>query len=173
MAPPSIVRDEATKMDHKRNSNARSRKEKKNMKNIIVGKDLDFLKGKDLFLRLTAEEKDDLLEMMIKDVEFLTSLGVMDYSVLLGVSDHDPQNVRAPGNYRTSRKIVTKRQIVGHKKELSISIIDFLQYFDNYKKIEAIANKLFFGNKASSLDPVDYGHRLLNFMNWIIQEDEE
>ena len=50
-------------------------------------KDVNFIESNDLFLFLDTDDRDQLIEQIKSDTEFLHSLNIMDYSLLLGVND--------------------------------------------------------------------------------------
>lgn len=155
------------------------RRTKNHMKKVVIGKDVDFLSGPDLFLRMTKREKEEFIEVLLKDVGFLRKVGIMDYSMLLAVAfDRElfrkSRTAKSTGalTFRYWRMLSSEKS--RHNCVWSFGIIDYLQAWDAAKKIEHTSIALFSkekANLASCIEPVSYGERFLSFVNWIIQED--
>lgn len=52
-----------------------------------VLKDINYLNSVDLFLLFTPKDRDTIIDRLKTDSEFLNSVSIMDYSMLLGVTD--------------------------------------------------------------------------------------
>ena len=52
-----------------------------------VLKDINFLNSCDLFLMFTPQDREIIIDRLKIDSEFLNSVFIMDYSMLLGVTD--------------------------------------------------------------------------------------
>ncbi|RUS87940.1 hypothetical protein EGW08_004295 [Elysia chlorotica] len=69
----------------------RSASEKERMKDLPTFKDNDFLNdGAKIFIG--ADQKRSFLEMLQKDVDFLSNLHLMDYSMIVGIHDQDQES---------------------------------------------------------------------------------
>ena len=103
-----------------------------------VLKDINFLIFmKDLkLIRLSSRIKDNLLRRIEKDVKFLKSRNIMDYSLLLGISIG---HRKAPSKDKLNDREFTS---IEGKVRYHFGIIDYLQIFGNSKKMERFA-KLF------------------------------
>lgn len=55
--------------------------------NAAVLKDVNFLKSSQPFIYMTGEEKEQFLTQVTKDITMLAEQNIMDYSLLLGVSN--------------------------------------------------------------------------------------
>ena len=53
-----------------------------------VLKDINFLNSVDLFLLFTPQDREIIIDRLKTDSEFLNSVFIMDYSMLLGVTDN-------------------------------------------------------------------------------------
>lgn len=53
-----------------------------------VLKDINFLNSCDLFLMFTPQDREIIIDRLKIDSEFLNSVFIMDYSMLLGVTDN-------------------------------------------------------------------------------------
>ena len=53
-----------------------------------VLKDINFLNSLDLFLLFTPQDREIIIDRLKTDSEFLNSVFIMDYSMLLGVTDN-------------------------------------------------------------------------------------
>ena len=53
-----------------------------------VLKDINFLNSVDLFLLFTPQDREVIIDRLKTDSEFLNSVFIMDYSMLLGVTDN-------------------------------------------------------------------------------------
>ena len=64
------------------------RKVKGKIKNSTTLKDMNFLMAKEAdpnFIKLSRNTRQKLINVVNSDVDFLTNLGIMDYSLLLGI----------------------------------------------------------------------------------------
>lgn len=116
-----------------------------------VMKDLDF-KTLNLGINVDFEVKNQLKNSIKKDVSLLKRYGIMDYSLLLSIYEHTPG--------------VTNRYTIPSPSNFSyaLGIIDIFQQFDFRKKTEAELKKMISSDEASSIDPVNYARRFLEFV---------
>jgi hypothetical protein len=117
----------------------------------ITLKDMD-LKLLNVQLFLDDIAAFELYNEIRKDVEYLNSVGVMDYSILLGIYDSYD---RAFSRYTTFSKV---------NQVYNIGIIDFMQDYDIKKKAEREMKKIVSDEEISSIQPDDYAKRFLDFV---------
>lgn len=106
----------------------------------VTLKDQDF--DQPIFFR--PEVRDKLMEQLAKDSSYLESHQVMDYSLLLGISEMQPEEDQffkesfGPDEEEAPYFVAYQRGKEGGKKGLRVSmgIIDFLQRFRLRKKME-------------------------------------
>lgn len=79
------------KYDLKGSTVDRSASEKERMKDLPTFKDNDFLNDRAKIF-IGPDQKRSLLEVLQKDVDFLTNLHLMDYSLIVGIHDRDQEN---------------------------------------------------------------------------------
>ena len=116
----------------------------------VILKDLDF---KMYNMRCEMESKlyDEFMESLRADCEFLKSVRIMDYSMLLGIYDE----------YSNA---ATRYSIFGSEKVFNIAIIDILQQYNIKKKTEKRLKEIMYSQEVSSSDPVTYADRFLGFI---------
>ena len=123
-----------------------------------VLKDIDFLrKQKTIEMPVTVGQR--LIEILENDVRLFQKFNLMDYSLLLAVKKREEYSKYFFKGSNSS------------EKGYSLGIIDFLQKYNNTKKIEGISKKLISmkpRNYISSINPEDYRQRFLNFVKEII-----
>lgn len=117
-----------------------------------------------------------ILDKIEKDVEFLNSNDLMDYSLLLGVEQvNDNQTNLGINEQQDFQSMIENADALGKHSVRSIdgkfiyhvAIIDYLQIFNTKKNLEIFFKKLI-GAKASelsSINPDKYATRFLKFMN--------
>ena len=150
----------------------------------LAMKDLDFNRRKGT-LKVTGAQKEMLKDTINKDCEFFKRLGIIDYSMLVGVhyKDREP---RQSGRQYTDEEFVFGDEIYdmgGSSEELPtcftfdspnnnekylIGIIDILTSFGTIKKkCEYAIKRLCVGNSISCLPPGQYSDRFVTFMDKI------
>jgi hypothetical protein len=117
-----------------------------------VMKDLDF-KSLDFMLYVEHDTANQLKKSIKKDVSLLKRYGIMDYSLLLAIYDTEPESsnrysIKSSSDYT-----------------YSLGIIDIFQQFNFRKKTEAEFKKVISSERASSIDPISYARRFLEFVS--------
>jgi len=142
---------------HERRSSNQTYKQFSSMPKNVVYKDIDFL-------NLNECEKDfklcaKLLRSLEKDTKLLESNDIMDYSLMLVIEEFELNK-----NLTESKKFFK----VG-KYCCSIAIIDFLQNYSKFKKLETNFNRLKKNDpyRHSCIPPKAYRERFLGFMRKI------
>lgn len=138
----------------------------------VARKDLDFLKIHKT-ISLGVERKRLLLNQLDRDCEFLNNLGIIDYSLLLGISEKRHPEIYY--NYDKTFIPFTERDEGGMissdgKYIYFMGIIDILTYYNTKKKIEhfiksAIHSKI----SVSCAPPVFYAKRFITFLDTLIE----
>ena len=116
-------------------------------------------------------------KILKKDGEFLSKMGLMDYSLLLVIESAKKGDRFLPtirGNRISRNMFLSKdRQIIYH-----IGIIDYLQNWNYIKKIENIYKTKVLGRDPTQIAAVsnqEYANRFLGFMNsraFLVQSNE-
>jgi hypothetical protein len=114
-------------------------------------KDMDF-KLLDFKLYLDPAISIELYDIIAKDVEYLKSVGVMDYSILVGVYENYNE---ASSRYTIFSKV---------NQVCNIGIIDFMQDYDIKKRAEGEIKRMVSGMEISSIEPDEYAKRFLVFI---------
>ncbi len=114
-------------------------------------KDMDF-KLLDFKLYLDPAVATALYNIIAKDVEYLNSVGVMDYSILVGIYEN---YYEASSRYTIFSKV---------NQVCNIGIIDFMQDYDIRKKAESEIKRMVSGMEISSIEPDEYAKRFLEFL---------
>ena len=98
------------------------------------------------FIYLEESTKERLLKIVKKDVDFLAGLGLMDYSLLLGIErlkeDHH--------QYADSQNCFVSGGAVYH-----LSIIDFFQQWNFSKKGERFMKTVLLGKDGKTLSSIE------------------
>lgn len=126
----------------------------KNSSDVCTGKvmkDLDF-KNLDIHLKISEESQIELLNTLRDDVRLLEELGIMDYSLLVGVYDN---SLIASSRYT----IISENSMA-----FNIAIIDFLQRYNLTKKAEREVKRILSNEDISSISPRKYSERFLSFI---------
>ena len=128
----------------------------------IICKDLDFmsLKGR---LHLSDKHNEIIMNMLMKDVELLSSLDIVDYSFLIGVfarkDEGDEENIYGEG---------PDSELV-----FVVGLIDYLQEYNHIKKLETCWKNLVKSNKEaiSVISPDKYARRMVQFISSILDNN--
>ena len=126
----------------------------------VVLKDLNMIRG-NYKVEIGKKESERLMRMIRNDLDFLLSVEATDYSVLLCF-------------YQPGINVDSRYVFKGRTKNYSISIIDYLQKFNLYKKTEKFFKKMVYKSVEISIaEPWAYRDRLLKFINEIINESDD
>jgi hypothetical protein len=125
-----------------------------------VYKDLDFVQVKQS-IYLPYEDQLRLKRTLQKDVELLTTLNIVDYSLLTGVFKEG--TFSHPGKH--FRGIERDEGLV-----FVLGIIDFLQHYTTFKRLETFFKTLGKRKKdeISVINPRAYGGRFMRFVSSIL-----
>ncbi|GAB5368666.1 hypothetical protein AAMO2058_001339100 [Amorphochlora amoebiformis] len=130
----------------------------------IVLKDNDWkASDRKLHLRNAKESTEKILDRVKADVEFLTSIGVLDYSLLVGIHLPTSQFWEKEMVRKTSPARATL--VSADEKEVYyLGIIDFLVFYGLKKRGEYYFRQVQgLGSRASVLPPKWYGQRFIEF----------
>lgn len=124
-----------------------------------VMKDLDF-KNLEMDLKLCEEAQVSLFDSIKEDVRLLQDLGIMDYSLLIGVYESP---ILASSRYTI---------VSSDNRAYNIALIDFLQRYNLSKKAEREVKRFLSSDDPSSISPNKYAERFLSFIQKIIQSSQ-
>lgn len=136
-----------------------------------VKKDLDF--DQSTRIRLGFQRKGMLMHQLERDVRFLESLSIIDYSLLVGIHDCTPSEsseiTPQIQNLPAKREPFWREEHGGlfetyHKHIYYFGVIDFLIEYSLRKEVEYNVKMLYYGDGCSVVPPSDYASRFLNFM---------
>ena len=126
----------------------------------IVLKDLNLIKG-NYKIEIGEKETKRLMKMITNDLDFLLSVEATDYSVLVCF-------------YQPGINVDSRYSVKGKNINYSISIIDYLQKFNFYKKTEKLLKRMVYKSVEISIaEPWAYRDRLLKFIREIINESDD
>lgn len=122
----------------------------------VIYKEQDFLEsGQSICLQLSL--KISLLDQIILDTEFLSSLGLIDYSLIIGIHKISPEE--------EDSVLTEKYRSIDSKEVYYLGIIDILTRYNTLKKVEYIFKGGLFGFDQISCNPPEkYQQRFLDFM---------
>jgi hypothetical protein len=117
-------------------------------------------------------DKDELLNQLQVDCELLTSLNLMDYSLLIGIFDKSRVDPAHGFDDGALREILRQDNCLHFTDRLEehgviyfLGIIDFLQHYNTNKKFETIAKSVVNNSREiSSVKPRFYAERLVQFI---------
>jgi len=168
--------------------------EKKNRKPGVILKDLDIKDSRHLWIP-DKLRKQFLVQLKI-DSDFLASVKVMDYSLLVGIHYQTEENEKeTKRNIRRFKKLTVWHSIKKNlfmqdsggiegmntaedRKEIYfMGIIDILIKFEAKKKMENFFKKIPYGDEVSVIPPTSYSDRFYSFIKGLLphaeEEDEE
>ena len=129
-------------------------------------KDKDFMKANEK-INISSDARSRLLEQLRKDVEFLSSHGLVDYSLLLGISDNSAVSIS--DEPCTGLSVLPSADC---SRVFTLGVIDILTTFDLTKRAERVFKSIFYDSSGiSSMAPNEYGQRFLGFMARVFSED--
>lgn len=126
----------------------------------VVYKDVDFLSVKKI-ISLTYEDESKIKNAIKNDVQFFSKHNIIDYSLILGIFSNE--NTVSDFN-------VYKGEGSDRDKIFVFGIIDYLQSFNNMKKLEAKLKGFRYDNqRISVIEPEKYATRFFEFLKRIIK----
>ncbi|CDW56944.1 phosphatidylinositol 5 phosphate 4 kinase type 2 [Trichuris trichiura] len=105
------------KYDLKGSTVQRQASEKERAKEFPTYKDIDFLEEK-CKLYLSKRSRQRLIEMLTSDTDFLASLNLMDYSLLVGIHELDSAPAASTGETSTKQTAATTSACRGDSSEV-------------------------------------------------------
>ena len=134
-----------------------------------VLRDLDWVNHK-MQINVSPELKKLFLTCIEKDANWLKSIGMMDYSLIVGVSsvggkeNSGIQPKRAEESHHQHASLTTKPIISKCGRFLyTVSIIDILTDYALLKRLETAYKVLLYGKGVSCVHPKYYSERFYNF----------
>jgi hypothetical protein len=124
----------------------------------IVCKDLDFLQTQKQ-LQLEPADYLALMSVLSCDIELLSRQGVMDYSLLLGMTD-DEALLKPYAKYSVKAT---------NGLHCCFGVIDFLQSYNYRKRLETFGLVIRKKDQPSCVKPTLYSERFLRFMAEVIR----
>jgi len=147
-----------------------------NFNGTTLGLDNDFISFRKQ-LNVPSQHKQFIIEQLKKDAEFMSTLNIMDYSLLIGIipnNDTFKQNNNLDLNQYLDRSDFSNGIVSNDDKFIYyVGVIDILQLYDFNKKLERFL-KIYFVRKSAdgiSAIPTDpYKTRFIKRMYQIIQD---
>ncbi|KAF2069078.1 hypothetical protein CYY_009606 [Polysphondylium violaceum] len=141
-----------------------------------LGLDNDFLNFRKQ-LSVPTQHKQFIVDQLKKDAEFMSTLNIMDYSLLIGIIPNDElfkEKNTLDLNQYIDRSDFSNGIVSGDDKFIYyVGVIDILQLYDFNKKLERFL-KINFVRKAadgiSAIPTEPYKQRFVKRMNQIIQD---
>jgi len=121
-------------------------------------KDLDFIDQHPMGIEMDGDTYDSFMMLVRADCLALQEWDVMDYSLLVGISQ-----VRSDGGGMPAKMCGS-----GDEVELYAGIIDILQEYTILKRIESAAKGLIRGKDVSVADPKKYRKRFESFISEVV-----
>ena len=113
-----------------------------------VHKDMDFVEN---FKKLEPNLKKDAMRVLELDLKLLREIGIIDYSILIGV-------------YSKNAEIENRYLIKKTPVPLVLGIIDIFQDYNYKKKLENKLLKIFSKTEFSCVEPSTYYNRIIDFL---------
>lgn len=129
-----------------------------------VLKDIEFVTS--CSISLSTHKHEAFISVIESDARFLSSIGSMDYSLILGVYKPDSDLNSSSGGIRDFHGgIIAKEQ--NGQVVLFYGIIDFLQEFTPIKELEhEIKSMIFKPMTVSCIPPDEYATRFISFIRY-------
>lgn len=137
--------------------------EQKEIQNFVVMKDLNLLEN-DRKIYLKGHDKEKLVSQLQDDVSFLAFMQVMDYSLLLGISDklYTDSNNSCCKDFSISQFTLYRGS---QRTDYYIGIIDILTSWSTKKRLEHYFRGFcIYRNQISTVSPAKYASRFLEFL---------
>jgi len=142
-----------------------------------IGLDLDFRRK----IKLQDHIRSAFVDQISKDSKFLCGLGIMDYSLLLGIHDFSSETQHKyhteHGDTDFSQKIRWRYGVLSRDESemYFMGIIDILQFFGWYKKIEFFLKTRILRRDSkgvSCIPPSVYSQRFINSMTANLEDKQ-
>ncbi|KAL3937773.1 MAG: hypothetical protein SGBAC_007188 [Bacillariaceae sp.] len=151
-----------------------SASDKKKLFPVLKDKDLE---NSGLKLSLGEEYCKKMMKQLEVDCELLTSLNMMDYSLLVGIFDKSRVDPSYGIDDNTLREILAQDNCLHFTDRLDehglvyfMGIIDFLQHYNANKRFETFAKSVVNNSKEiSSVKPSFYAKRLVKFISKFVE----
>lgn len=111
--------------------------------------------------KLLVGDKKEVMDILRADVEFLKSLNLMDYSLVVGVDFNIGNDFKL---YNGNGVLVKKIELEKENKSLNIGIVDVLTMYNFSKKFERFLQIFCCIGSGSSKHPEKYGKDFLDFV---------
>ena len=132
----------------------------------IARKDLDFNSK----ICIGRERKSVLISQIERDTELLQRLKIIDYSLLLGIHELQPDMMENQQYIELLQRNSDGMLSTSHKEFYFMGIIDFLTKFGAKKKFEHFVMGALHGRKeVSCVPPINYCKRFTNYIESIIE----
>lgn len=150
--------------------------EDKHIQKGYAKKDLNFIKDMCKIL-VSGQMKQEIVNQIAKDAEFLAKHRIIDYSLLLGVMPKSEENNFRRISFAHSEQNINKQSFIGRNSTIDsldsrctyfIGIIDTLTRYDFKKKGEYVTKRVFQGKGVSCVPPYDYKKRFVKFIEQCI-----
>lgn len=122
----------------------------------VARKDMDFNRS-GLKIKLSTSMRDKVLNQIGKDCKFFQNLGIIDYSLLVGIHNLRGTRVHMAG---LSHAYLSS----DHECIYFIGIIDVLTQYNMKKKLENVFKLPIYGNDISCIPPKPYAERFMSYM---------
>ena len=127
----------------------------------VARKDLDFNRA-GLKIKLNSKDKQRVLKQISSDCQFFERLGIIDYSLLLGIHHLKGNKIDVMGVRHAY--LSSDRQCI-----YFIGIIDVLTQYNGKKKLENAFKLPIYGGDISCIPPKPYAERFWNYMQSIFE----
>ena len=134
----------------------------------IPRKDVDF-NSSGIKVGIPEEVKQQILEQMELDCQFLSNCQINDYSLLLGIhylkgNQEVPQDESAPLCERNLGGVLSEDRKVIY----FLGVIDILTVYNFMKRMENLVKTQLYGNTISCIPPAQYAERFMQYMRSIM-----
>jgi hypothetical protein len=139
-----------------------------------IHKDLDLIQNERFLCLEDQSTKDDLLEILSRDVHWLESHSLMDYSFLIGFVDYNDETQSSNsssggGNHSRNRFAIKSIPLVDERfSSAYVGLIDILTEYIFKKKVETfMTGTLLLQGGISCQPPQKYSQRMIEFLDAI------
>ncbi|CAD8134016.1 unnamed protein product [Paramecium pentaurelia] len=130
----------------------------------VARKDLDFISNNEI-ISIDKKRRQELIEQIEKDSEFLSNNNLLDYSLLIGIhfieSKKEFQMIENLRDFKIIKSIE-------EDKLFFFGIIDILTEFNTQKQLESCFKRIIQGPQISAIPPKEYSLRFKNFIRQIV-----